>query len=759
MRNRIIFLSVILIAIVATGIFLLMRDKDHNSMNDISGEDEAFKEDTNDGYVEEENKTQSDSFYYVENFVEEEDWAINEMFLKYEGKIVKVAEDKKIYLKDLENKEDIYEIKNEHIISANGLWIEDNIFWSTKYDSERGAVIVKSFDNEGNEKDNIELKDFKGVIIDNSYIQVKEMKVVGDYIYLLLQTNTQPILQVFTKSGELKISYENVDSFDVNHKGHCVFTTISSEKFPYRGFFMIDATSGDEIFRNTSYELNPVRFSADKKQIYGFDGKVHLFDAESGKFVKTVFEFGKDSTYLLDDYHIKDMMVGKNDEIYFSLGVKTKTEEDFERIGMKTLYYSYTKEKGEQAKRKTTITITAPYRHEFMEEAIKRYELKYLDEHVEYDYAYNTYEEFRKNGEEYGAKLTLDIIQGNIGDIVHTGGSGIESHEVLATDAFMDLTDLINNAENYNDLNKNVLNALKINNAIRGIPINYMFYQYELNEDLEKQLGLDVDFNNISWSEILDLVKIIEKKAPDKHLFTSYIKETSVWEYFGEFILIANMPDLINLKTKEVDLNQQWFKELLIEFKECSKSENFVLSDYEYKLTDRLHGSLLAITLNRDFYYSDTAIHFDEYNKTHKSRMIPNFTGEKNDNRIGYSLRMYSINNRSSRKENAWKFLSFLLEEDIQFLVSRDKTGMPINKKGVDRMIEDATYMHGLSGKNIDKYNKNMIDNSHEIDYLYNMGYLRLDISEPIGLYMDGEMTLDEALKKAEENIIIRLNE
>ncbi|WP_276515530.1 hypothetical protein [Tissierella carlieri] len=40
------------------------------------------------------------------------------------------------------------------------------------------------------------------------------------------------------------------------------------------------------------------------------------------------------------------------------------------------------------------------------------------------------------------------------------------------------------------------------------------------------------------------------------------------------------------------------------------------------------------------------------------------------------------------------------------------------------------------------------------------MGYLRLSISEPIGLYMNGEITLFyEALKRAAENVMIRLNE
>ena len=219
------------------------------------------------------------------------------------------------------------------------------------------------------------------------------------------------------------------------------------------------------------------------------------------------------------------------------------------------------------------------------------------------------------------------------------------------------------------------------------------------------------------------------------------------------------MPDLINLETKEVNLNQEWFKDLLIKFKECSKSENFIFWDEQPSFYDNLKGSLLVDIPIRDQFYADLLSSFDEYNEIHRSRIIPSFIGERNSNRIGYSMRMYSINNRSERKENAWKFLSFLLEEDIQFLNSKERIGTPISQEGVDRMIEDAIWMHDLSGSNIDRYNKSRIENSQKIDYLYDMGYMRDDILNAIKLYMDGETTLDEALKKAEENVMIRLNE
>lgn len=742
-KNRIIILSAILLVVIVTGVFITVK----NNKDNITNSDKLGNENT-------EKHIETDEFYYVENFIGEEEWKDGfYRFLKYDEKIVKFTGEERIGLTELRSKENIYEFPNENI-RANEWWIDNNIFWNVKYDEKSKMFVANSFDKDGNQIDKIELKDFKA-IVDDSIVYIKEMKVIGDYIYILAYDG-EPIFQIFDKTGELKNSYRNIRSFDADDKGHCIYSNT-------KGFCMIDSATGDEIFANSSYLTWPIRFSEDGNFIYGFGGEqgsprmVNVFDTSNGVFLKSIFDFRKYSTYLLDDYEVVDFMVGKDEEIYCALRPIDKKKEG---TYPKHFYYLYTKMEGERPKKETVFTITTPYRYDFMEEAIKLYELKYPEEHVEYDYAYNNYKDFIENTEEYGAKLNLDIISGDVGDIVQTGGAGLNYQSLLRTDAFMDLTDLIIKDKSYQDLNKNVLNGIKINNTIRALPISYTFYQYELNEDLEKKLGLNIDFNKLSWSEVLDLVEIIEEKAPDSHLFTYYSdRKTTAWEVLGYNLVIVNMPDLINLETKEVNLNQEWFKDLLIKFKECSESGNFIFWDKQPDFYDSLKGSLLVNEPIRDRFYADLLSGFDEYNKSHRSRIIPSFAGERNNNRIGYSLRMYSINNRSERKENAWKFLSFLLEEDIQFVASNERVGIPISQKGVDRMVEHATWMHALSGNNIDRYNKAVINNSNEINYLYDMGYMREDLLNAIRFYMNDEMTLDEALKKAEENIIIRLNE
>lgn len=744
-KKKRIILVILLLLVVVAGAFVLIKTGKKSNVNTKPGVKEVSKE----------NK---DVFFYKEELIGKEiyDFSNQLFFSKFKSSSVKFFSDNgRCYLMDMKTKDKVCEVPNKEILLSSGYWIDkDNNFWTVHYDKEKLKVIVNAYNEKGDKVKEIELKDYKGIIY-NSCIQTNEMRTDDLFIYVLSKTRTQPVLQIFTKNGELKHSYENVYSFDVDGKGNCFYSARSTPEFPYDGIFEINSNSGEEICRNTSKTPDFIRYNPAENMIYGVNIRkgrtIDLFSAETGDYVKSIFEFGKDSTYTADAYAFQDFMVGDKGELYFSLGPKEPSGKDDYYT-----FYAYQKEMGKKEEKAATLTITAPYRNDFMADAIARYELKYPEEKIKYDYMYNDRKEFSDHKEEYAQKLTLNILSGEIGDIVLTGGSALKYKDLAQTDAFTDLTPYLKKDANYGQLNKSVLNGLKIKGAVRALPLSYIYYQIEVNEDLAKKLGLDLDYDHLSWSEVLQLAGVIEKKAPEAHLF--YIGNQNAWDVMGEYILIANMPDLIDFQNKKVNLNQKWFKELIKEFKDCSKSKNFINRDAKFDLNDNLHGSLFALSSNAaDTYYGDKLGHFCEYNKMHQSQLVPMLTGEKANNRIGYSTNMYSINNRSAHKDEAWKFLSFLLQEDVQSIKSIP--GMPINQKAVEKIGEDAIKDHAKGDKNAIRFNKEMNEISQKIDFLYDMDYLKVDIDKPIQDYLNDKITLDEAIKKAEENVMIRLNE
>lgn len=117
-KNRIVILSIILIVIIITGTFFLMSNnpdgKNGFEVNNIDPEKEK--------------DIASDNFYYVEDFIGEEEWRDGfYRILKYDGKIVKFTGDEKVYLTELKSNEDIYEFPSEDI-RANEWDIYENTF-------------------------------------------------------------------------------------------------------------------------------------------------------------------------------------------------------------------------------------------------------------------------------------------------------------------------------------------------------------------------------------------------------------------------------------------------------------------------------------------------------------------------------------------------------------------------------------------------------------------------------------------------------
>ena len=188
---------------------------------------------------------------------------------------------------------------------------------------------------------------------------------------------------------------------------------------------------------------------------------------------------------------------------------------------------------GRRPEKEITLTLSMPYRHQTVEDAIRKFELKYPEEKVKYDYDYKTQKEYRINVTQNDQQFTTRIMAGDRGDIVLTGGGNIDYLNIFKTDAFLDLTNLIQESEHYETLNKGVLKGITINGAIRGLPVFYNPNYIEFNKELADSLGLKLNTNNLKWSEVLGLVEQLEEKNSDVTVFATTYKPTNNIEIVG----------------------------------------------------------------------------------------------------------------------------------------------------------------------------------------------------------------------------------
>ena len=738
-KTKQVILGVVLLAVITVGIIALKVSNNRNK--DVQKVEKTAAVNSNEKL-----------FYYVEKKLYEEHNVFEDIacrFVNYKGNVAKAIysiEGKPTKLESMKNTSYITTIPDE-VSMSSGYWIDENSnFVTVKYNKEKKAVLVRTLDKDGNEVEKpVALKEFGGMINDDSYINVMEFRIDTKYIYLVSAANPRPILQIFNKDGSLHKNYADIDSFEIDNMGK-IYIPFNDK---YNGFEKINVESGEvEYSIRTKILPNHIRYNKGKDAVYVMDDNgVTRYNASDGKNEKNIFTFGKDSTYVLDSLQVRDFFVGNEEDLYISLFY-------FEGEEYICLYYGYEPKEGTRPERTVTLTVTAPYRQDFLSDAITRYEMKYPDQKVKYDYKYNSEEEFVANTEQYGQQLSLSILGGDVGDVVMTGGSGLNYEEVFKTDAFMDLSSLIEKDKNYDVLNKDVIEGLRIKGAVRGLPISIKRSYYEVNTKLLDSMGVKLDCNNLSWKDVISLTKIIEEKAPDSHVFTGN-------EYVGDYLIPmigANMSQLVDFENKKINLNQEWFVDLLKDLKTVVKSENFVKTHTGSDIKDMLQGSLFVHRSTERTYYRDMVGRYLGYNKeVGESLYIPIFVGEKSNKRGVQVNNMYSVNNKSKNKEDAWKFLSFLLEDDIQKL--RTLRAEPVNTKANKEILEAAaeefSKTYGDDALKVVDMMMNIFDRTDYVDVYYD----KQDIYDPLMSYINDEMSLEDALKKAEENVWIRLNE
>lgn len=785
-KKKQIVLIVAIVSVIVIGVLFFLKtwnieDKNEEMISQSTQEMEKVEE------TEEVEKTyEDDRLYYIEEPRGEEVFEdIRRIWIHiFKGKPVRISKNpdtQKMSLMDMNTGDYIYEFVNVEMFDYDGLWIdENNIFWTIKYDWDLKQTIVKSFDESGKEENlPVILEDFMGAagfeeIEDRDlYLDIRHMNTDDNNLYFTghaLKLKDESFFQAYSKDGKLLKTFISANKgIELDKKGNLFLATegqtyysgVPSGNPDVYGYYFLkfNGENFEEIYHKATPEvIGNISYNEFNDKIYTLHPfetqKIFSYAGEDGQELEEIFAFGEDSSYMSVNSKnwVCDFHVGDNEEIYIAL------QSSFdEALGYSYEFFAYPgKAKINKIERKLSLTITAPFKQDFLVNAIKEYELKYPEERIEYNYIYNNGESFLSHKKQYAEQLAMDILTGEIGDVVAMGSVGLFYEDVFKTDVFEDLIPYLEKDPNYSELNKNALDAIRIDNSIKGIPASFSYYSYEMNKELIDVLELDEDYDNLKWSDILKWRKLLSERVPDAHLFVG----KDIEKILLNEILMSNMNDLIDFDKNKSKINQKWFVNLISEFKECLKTRNFALESPGIHLDHSMYDSLFRITSNYGKSYRDQMKYFAESNVNGtKKTYIPLFKGEKNSNRRGHSDNIYSINARSERKESSWKFLSFLMEQDSQ--QDNELMGTPLNIVAEKKLgshykyIFENQYPVELS----EEFEKMSINNSKKIDFFDDVNYFKKDIGDPITQYLNDEITLKVAIKQAQENVNLRLNE
>ena len=688
-------------------------------------------------------------------------------FVKYKGQTVLYYDQKFL---DLKTGETILELP-ETIFTDYvwGVYVDDaDQIYTISSKETPGTLYFNEYTPEGETVGKpVELKDnavkwFTGKDgEDENFVRLWYFAVDAERIYLTTWS-LDSIFQMFSRDGSLLFT-QNTCYGTVLDEGNLYLAGRLGEstKASYGvGQLDLESLEWKYVTNIDKYEFG-LELDVDNEILYApTEAGVSTYAAADGEPLGEVFQRYKDGEMVTAGSHLRGFAMDQEGDFYFR---SWQQEGD---ICLNNLYLGYDRTLKEKEKQAVTLTIYDNWRSEYVEELVLRFEARYPEEKVEYSFENEAIKGALKPA--YHDKLAATLLAGDGADIVMVGGYRSVCTDVMNSDLIVDLMPYLETDFDPAAYDENLLSALKHGDEVKAFPIN--FYMPFLQIDVKglRELGVTTDFETLTWSQVFSMLDVVKEKAQGKVLFA--VPETDGYkgctmEQILEELLVANQSELINHENGTVDLNQQWFVDLLKQFKSVSDDPNiakylpygsaYLNAPYDY-LRDE---SFIRINIGNDF-YNDTGCQrvYEHYYPNQKPgadvRYYPIPMGEKGSNREAYSWSLYGITANSPHKESAWKFLKFAIEEENQKLESL--LSLPVTKEAWSAMVPSTLQVPEVGTQ---QFFKELTILYRDIDTIYGADKVTMDMFYPLLQYLNDELTLEDALEKAQQSVWIRLNE
>ncbi|SDS02181.1 carbohydrate ABC transporter substrate-binding protein, CUT1 family [Paenibacillaceae bacterium GAS479] len=286
--------------------------------------------------------------------------------------------------------------------------------------------------------------------------------------------------------------------------------------------------------------------------------------------------------------------------------------------------------------------------------------------------------------EKHVTTVNAELMNGNASDIIAV--------DTLAYSKYADkglLTDLTQymsklNAEDYY---MNVFDSLKYKDKLYTItPAVSTGLWFGNKERIE---GMNLDPKAWTWEQFAEKMGELAKAGGDP----------AVQWMPTDMLLIdrvsAEAEKFINLSDKKASFDDKTFIDLLNQIKSFYDQKIF----QEPQMTGGVSKAVkIGEKLSRkeaflpSVFMNISSVTFGQMVFDQPQIFSPPKSGSAEGNSFKSTI-LLSINNKSEKKEAAWKFLQFLLSEEMQS--SRELGGLPVNKKAIDGQVKEMEQMEG----------------------------------------------------------------
>lgn len=648
---------------------------------------------------------------------------------------------------DYDGRADIFTIDNNnnmHILSEKP---EIN-------ENKEIVEIRKKLLSYNNESDSITEDNVMGELTNTAARSVEEItrKIKADSKGNIYALKLNGSIEVFDNNLNLKkvldsISYRDIE---IDEEDNILALNNNIDK---KVLDKIDTNSYKTIWsKEYSYIDVPMKiyYNKNTKSLYGINaGWVAKYDSK-GNMTNRILNTGE----LSDIEFILDFIVDNSEEIYLT----ADAQQSYKLIK----YTKSSSEVGTNAgaegeKAEIIVELTRDYDNLFSKAA-----RKFQEKNPDVKVTVNLYPDL--DAYQYRDKLNTELIAGKGPDILY-----LRPWDYIRTyiekGILVNLDEVIEKDKEYNieDYNTHIVDNARYKDKLYTMPINYyQFYSFVLNEKLLEEKGISLD-DNLNWKDVYDLSKKLNENSKEQIYVLPKIHDNILFE----FIVLQDIDYYLDWTKKEAKFNSKKFIETL-ELLKSIKENDVMHPDLFW------HDVINTLNFGDKKDLSNIAIYLGQTHSYHYIQSFGSFydgfsavsapKGEYTGNRL-YCSDLLAINSNSKHKEVVWKFIKFVLTEEVQtlnqgtFHVNNDAS-----KKQMDDMLEyQEKYAHQM------ERDKQYFANEEDIEELNriigNLNKLRTEepfydvIYEEIQLFLSGEKTAEDVAKQLQNKAEIYLNE
>lgn len=366
-----------------------------------------------------------------------------------------------------------------------------------------------------------------------------------------------------------------------------------------------------------------------------------------------------------------------------------------------------------------------------------------------------------QDGDTLNSKLSAELMAGKGPDIVLYDSSynGISNMEkMMALDVFADYNELIKNdssdssidLKNYNEV---VMDSGIYNGKRYFMPISYMPNFLITTTKLSDEYSIDTSKSITYEKSPKVLSKYLNKAKKSENMSGFYNVNEELYALIDSNIDFFNKTN--TLQSDKFLNNLNALSELILP---ADKNNSLGTDPLELVLKgNTIFASLYQITgsepngMGYIYYY---------FKSNSQTPLIMNNLSDSEDTSSAFIDKGFLINNNSDKKESAFKFVKYMLSEDVQ---CNSEVGLPVNKAAQKKLIEEID----LDSYNMEKdsdYNNFISNYSNALDGINKCGF-RNDyfnnsiINDVVSKYVSGDITEKQFIKEIQGKTQLYLNE